>query len=99
MNRVWCHMQLICCICLILMFIGGATEQAARESCVQIGMSGHQIRNAWGRPNRITTSDALFPQGCPTPRICIWTYQEPYRLVVFKDDCAVRVFLKEEKTH
>ena len=54
-------------------------------------MSGHQVKRVWGQPERVTVSDSLFPEMCPETTICVWTYQNPYRLVVFRDGAVVRV--------
>ena len=91
MSAVWCHTRLICCIGLILMFIGGAIEQTSKDCCIGCGMSGHQVKRVWGRPERVAVSDFLFPEMCPETTICIWTYQNPYRLVVFRDGVVVRI--------
>jgi len=81
------------------MFIGGAIEQTAKECCIRPGMSGHQVREGWGRPDQITISDTLFPNKCATSVVCVWTYRDPYRLVVFEDGCVVRVFERELRSY
>jgi hypothetical protein len=90
-SDLWCHTRLICCIGLILMFIGGAIEQTSKDCCIGCGMSGHQVQRVWGRPERVTVSDSLFPELCPVTTIWVWTYRNPYRLVVFKDGVVVRI--------
>ena len=95
---MWCHTRLVCCIGLILMFIGGAIEQTSKDCSIGCGMSGHQVMRVWGWPERVAVSDSLFPRVCPEATICVWTYQNPYRLVVFRDGVVVRVAAREERS-
>jgi len=66
-------------------------ERTGRDCVIGCGMSGHQVNRVWGRPERITVSDSLFPAMCSQTTICVWTYQNPYRLVVFRDGVVVRI--------
>ena len=97
-SEVWCYARLMCCIGLILMFVGGAIEQTSKDCCIGCGMSGHQVQRVWGQPERVTVSDFLFPEMCPATTICIWTYQNPYRLVVFRDGVVVRIAERAERS-
>ncbi len=96
MSEVWCHTRLICCIGLILMFVGGAIEQTSKDCTIGCGMSGHQVQRVWGQPERVTVSDFLFPEIRSEKTICVWTYQNPYCLVVFRDGVVVTIAERAE---
>lgn len=91
---MWGYIQIITFVCLMLMFIGTANEYVVKEDPVTTEMSEEQVRRVWGEPDRVTTSDSMFPGKFVPTRVCIWTYQDPYRLIVFRDGNVVRCFEK-----
>ena len=63
-------------------------EGAIAEGRILLKMTQDQVRRAWGEPDEITTTQTLSleeEQALPTYEITIvWTYNDPYRTVMFK---------------
>jgi len=83
------YLQILSCVGMILLFLGGGAEHAARQCDIVPGMSPEQVTAAWNQPLQVTECEAPSRDG-EERAWCVWSYEEPCRMVVFRDGEVVR---------